>query len=84
MVLSDPKVDLLVPTGTAIENARTTNIGLLTRDCYHLSMDKGRFIAGLAFISTITGISADKISWAPERVDDYALKVTIESVKAAQ
>lgn len=84
MVASNPLVDLLVPTGTAIENARTSKIGLLTRDCYHLSMDKGRFIAALAFISTVTGIDAARITWTPENVDEYALKVAIESVKNAQ
>ena len=84
MVLTNPKIDLIVPTGTAIENARTSEIGLLTRDCYHLSMDKGRFIAGLAFISTITGIDAGEVSWAPDNVDEYAVKVAIESVRNAQ
>ena len=84
MVVDNPKVDLLVPTGTAIENARTSHIGLLTRDCYHLSMDKGRYIAGLTFISTITGLSVDNISWAPDGVDEYALKVAIESVNNAK
>jgi hypothetical protein len=81
---NNPKIDLLVPTGTAIENARTSHIGLLTRDCYHLSMDKGRYIAGLTFISTVTEIDAEKITWAPDGVDDYAMKVAIESVKNAQ
>ena len=84
MVLTNPNIDLIVPTGTAIENARTSGIGLLTRDCYHLSMDKGRFIAGLAFISTIAGIDAGKIAWTPDNVDEYAVKVAIESVKNAQ
>lgn len=84
MVVNNPDVDLLIPTGTAIENARTSRIGLLTRDCYHLSVDKGRYIAGLALISTITGIDAGKISWAPKNVDDYAVRVAIESVKNAQ
>lgn len=84
MVLTNPKIDLIVPTGTAIENARTSKIGLLTRDCYHLSVDKGRFIAGLAFISTITGIDAEKIAWAPDNVDEYAVKVAVEAVKSAQ
>lgn len=80
----NPKIDLLVPTGTAIENARTSHIGLLTRDCYHLSVDKGRFIAGLAFISTVTGLDAADITWRPEGVDDYTLQVAIEAVKNAQ
>ncbi len=84
MVVANPLIDLLVPTGTAIENARTSRIGLLTRDCYHLSVDKGRYIAALAFISTITGIDAQEIDWAPQNVDEYAIKVAIESVKNAQ
>jgi len=84
MVVNNPKVDLLVPTGTAIENARTSRIGLLTRDCCHLSLDKGRFIACLAFVSTISGIDAAKISWVPDKVDDYALKVAIAAVQSAQ
>ena len=83
-VAVNPLVDLLIPTGTAIENARTSRIGLLTRDCYHLSMDKGRFIAGLTFLAAITGLSIDNISSAPVGgVDEYALAVAIESVKNA-
>lgn len=84
VILGNPKVDLLIPTGTAIENARTSRIGVLTWDGYHLSLDKGRYIAGLAFISTVTGIDAAKIEWTPENVDDYARRVAIESVKNAQ
>ena len=80
----NPQIDLLVPTGTAIENARTSKVGLLTRDCFHLSVDKGRFIAGLAFVSTVTGLDAAAISWRPEGVDDYTMQVAIEAVKNAQ
>jgi hypothetical protein len=84
VILSNPKIDLLVPTGTAIENARTSAIGILTRDGYHLSYDKGRYIAALAFISTVTGIDAAECAWAPEGVDEYARAVALESVKNAQ
>ena len=85
-VMADaPKIDLLVPTGTAVENARTASkIGILTRDGYHLSYDKGRYIGGLTFISTVTGIDAAKIEWAPEGVDEYAKQVAIEAVQNAQ
>jgi hypothetical protein len=82
-VLTCPKVDLLVPTGTAIENARTSAIGLLTRDCYHLSVDKGRFIAALTFISCITGLAPSSVTWVPEGVDEYARRVAIESAENA-
>lgn len=83
VVLSNPKIDVLIPTGTAVENARTSNIGILTRDTYHLSFDKGRFIAGLTLISTLTGIDASKVSWVPDGVDEYAKSVAIESVQNA-
>ena len=83
VVLTNPLVDLLIPAGTAIENARTSDIGLLTRDCYHLSMDKGRFIAALTAVASLTGISVDDIAFVPEGVDDYSLKVAIESVNNA-
>lgn len=82
-VLGNPYVDLLIPTGTAIENARTSNIGLLTRDCYHLSMDKGRYIAALTLVSAVTGMSVENVSWKPAGVDEYALSVAKEAVNNA-
>ena len=84
VILGNPLIDLLVPTGTAIENARTSAIGLLTRDCYHLSMDKGRYIAALTFISVITDLPVDGIDWCPAGVDAYAKQVAIESANHAK
>jgi hypothetical protein len=83
VVVPNLLVDLLVPTGTAVENARTSQIGLLTRDCYHLSMDKGRYIAALTFIAAITGLPIDTVSRVPKGVDEYALQVAIESATNA-
>ena len=83
VILTNPDIDILIPTGTAIENARTSKIGLLTRDCYHLSVDKGRFIAALAFICAITKADAQSVCWTPENVGEYAKEVAIESVKNA-
>ena len=83
VLANNPLVDMLVPTGTAIENARTSQIGLLTRDCYHLSMDKGRYIAALTFIAAVTGLPIEDISWTPKGVDEYTLRVAIESANNA-
>ena len=47
-------------------------------------MDKGRYIAALALISTLSGIDAANISWVPEGVNEYAKAVAIESVRNAQ
>ena len=84
VILPNPRIDKFIPTGTAIENARTSRLGLLTRDGYHLSFDKGRFIAGLALISTLADLDVTEISWAPEGVDEYAVSVAIESVRNAK
>jgi len=84
VILTNRKIDLFVPTGTAIENARTSKIGILTRDGYHLSLDKGRFIAALCFISTVTDADISEFSWTPDGVDEYALSVAIESVTNAR
>ena len=84
VILGNPPVDILTPTGTAIENARTSSrIGILTRDGFHLSLDKGRYIAALTFIGKITGLPLDGITWTPEGVDEYCRLVAIESAKNA-
>ena len=83
VILGNPNVDILAPTGTAIENARTTGIGLLTRDCYHLSVDKGRYIAALTFMSCVLGVDAGEIDWMPEGVGEYAREVAIAAARAA-
>ena len=72
------------PTGTAIQNARTSYVGdKLTRDGYHLSYDFGRYIAGLTFFSQLTGISAENVTFAPDGVDDSLQKVAIEAASNA-
>lgn len=73
-------LDFATPVGTAIQNARGTNIKSLHRDGYHLSLGIGRYIAALAFFSSVTGADISNIGWAPEDVDDYEKSVAVESV----
>lgn len=64
--LSD--VEILIPSGTAIQNARTSWMGdRFTRDGYHLTDPLGRYIGSLSYFKAITGfeISVDTISFAP-------------------
>ena len=79
--LSD--ISVVSPTGTAVQNARTSSLESLTRDGYHLSLDVGRYIASLTFFSAITGEDICKIQWAPDGVDEYASKVAITSAANA-
>ena len=71
-------IDLIVPTGTAIENARATDLcDSLLRDGFHLSYGIGRYIAALTFFKSLTGIDIDNVKWTPDEVDDNARKLAI-------
>lgn len=49
----------IIPTGTAVENARLGSLGdTLTRDGYHLSDPIGRYLAALTWYRVITGENA--------------------------
>ena len=78
----EPRDDVyaISPTGTAIQNARTSYVGdTITRDGYHLSYDFGRYIAGLTFVHKLTGLSIENVSFVPEGVDENMKKIAIES-----
>ncbi len=62
------KIDGIIPSGTAIQNLRTTQLGdTLTRDGYHLSYDYGRYCVALTWYSYLTQQNAYKINWIPEK-----------------
>lgn len=80
---ANTEIDLLIPTGTAVENARSSKTGLWTRDGYHLSLDRGRYVAALTLICALSGIDPEAVSWQPDGVDEYSKRVVIEAVRAA-
>lgn len=52
----------VIPSGTAIQNARTSYLGdTMNRDGYHLN-DMGRIIAGYTYFSALTGRTLDTIA----------------------
>ncbi len=66
-------ISILVPSGTAIQNARTSFIGdRLNRDGYHLDLKIGRFTAACAWYETLFGNIRNN-GYAPEGMtSDYA------------
>ena len=76
-------IDKIIPTGTAVQNARLKTAELLTRDGYHLTLDKGRYLAGLTFFTTLTGIPVDTITWSPPNVDNTFQTLAIGAVQNA-
>ena len=82
-ILTNDRIAIVIPSGTAIQNARTSVIGDMTRDGYHLSYGIGRYIASMTFVKALTGLSIDNSKNTPDDVDSYELKAVIESVNNA-
>ncbi len=75
--------DVIIPSGTAIQNARSSFLGdTLNRDNYHLSLNVGRYVAGLSYAAALTNLSFDNLSYVPSsaEIDDNVLAIIKESV----
>jgi hypothetical protein len=65
VVLPSKLFDFYVPTGTAIQNARSSYVGdRLNRDGIHLTKGLGRYIAAMTWASAL-GIDIDKVTYLP-------------------
>ncbi len=74
--LKDNDFDLLIPSGTAIQNARTSYLGdSFNRDGYHLETTYGRYTAACTWFEAISGKSVVGNSYAPSTVDDFQKEV---------
>lgn len=61
--------DYVIPAGTAIQNARATDLGdTLCRDGYHLNLLYGRYCVALTWAEVLLGIDATSVTWCPEGV----------------
>ena len=77
-------LDVLVPSGTAIQNARTSFLGHdLTRDGYHLDLHIGRFIAACTWFESLFGLQAPVAAYRPEGVSEAEAAVAREAAHAA-
>lgn len=57
----------VIPNGTAVQNMRTSFVGdNLTRDGYHMSYDKGRYLVALGYAKALTGRDLDKVTYTPD------------------
>ncbi|MBQ9117534.1 MAG: DUF4886 domain-containing protein [Clostridia bacterium] len=83
-VLTNPEIVGVVPSGTAIQNLRTSHLGdTLTRDGHHLSYGIGRYAAALTYLAAITGYDVDKITATPSKEVTNHLPCIKEGVKNA-
>ena len=85
-ILTNDRIEIVVPTGTVIQNVRSSYIGdTLTRDGYHLNESLGRQAASLALVHALTGVSIDGVNTTNYNkiTDEKALVVVIEAIKNA-
>lgn len=85
-ILTNRFIDLVIPSGTAVQNVRSSYIGdTLTRDGYHLSYNLGRYIAAMTWLKTITGWSIDDVTYVPNsaEIPEEYLPVIKEAVNNA-
>ena len=65
-----PEITLVVPSGTAVQNARTSALGdTMNRDGFHLDFTYGRYLAACTWFAALTGLRASDNPWRPEKVD---------------
>ncbi len=75
---------VIVPTGTAIQNARTSFVGdHLTRDGFHMSYTLGRYTVALTFVKSVLGLDISKVNFKPDGLDDDMKQVAIRSAENA-
>lgn len=72
-VLTNSDISGVIPSGTAIQNLRTSVLGdTLTRDGYHLSKGIGRYTAAMTWVAYLTGCDVDKITATPSDYPEVA------------
>jgi len=73
VVLEDKTISRVLPSGTTIQNLRTSYLGdTLNRDGTHLSNDVGRYAVGLTWACAITGASPYDAKWIPSEYAQVA------------
>ena len=84
--LSEELICDVIPSGTAIQNLRSSYIGdTVTRDGYHMSYDIGRYTTALTWFATLAGGDVDALDWVPKAHEHirYDIAAIREAVKAA-
>ena len=76
--------DIVIPAGTAIQNARTSSQGdTYTRDGYHLQLDYGRFTAACVWYEKLFNLDVRKNPYKPDKVTAQQAKIAKEAAHKA-
>ena len=77
-------IELIIPCGTAIQNARTTSLrDYLTRDGYHLHKIYGRYVAACTWYEKLFKKKVVGNAYKPKKMTEELKKVAQKSAHAA-
>lgn len=77
-------ISIIIPSGTAIQNARTSFIGdNLCRDGYHLDYNIGRYTAACTWYEKITGKNVLSNTYAPPSLSERNAEVARKAAHSA-
>lgn len=77
-------IDIVVPAGTAIQNARTSSIGdHFTRDGYHLDLNIGRYTASCAWYEAIFRENVVGNTYKPDAISAKEIRIAQEAAHSA-
>ena len=83
-VAQDKEIDVIIPSGTAIQNGRATSLGdTFCIDGYHLDLNYGRYTASCTWYEKLFEKSVVGNSYIPSNITDYEAKVAQLSAKYA-
>ncbi|MBD1421801.1 DUF4886 domain-containing protein [Sphingobacterium chuzhouense] len=70
-VATEQNIGIIVPSGTAIQNGRTSYLGdNFTRDGYHLDLSYGRYTAACAWFEKLFGLDVRNNSYTPNGLSE--------------
>ncbi len=77
-------ITIIIPTGTAIQNARSSSLGdTLCRDGYHLNLQYGRYTASCTWFEILFGEPSTGISYRPDGVTEQQATIARQAAHAA-
>ena len=78
------EIEIVIPSGTAIQNARTSILGDdLTRDGYHLSRPYGRYVASCTWLQAVLGKNPVGNAYCPEGMTEKECRAAQKAARKA-
>ena len=83
-IVTRDDIDVILSTGTTVQNARTSYIGdTITLDGYHMNYAEGRYTTAMAFAKMVLDVDLSKVTYRPAGVSELYYQVAAEAANNA-